>query len=45
MSFEPSPKVQALQAQLQAFMAQHIYPNEARHARKPSGWARGPFTR
>ncbi len=32
MSFEPSPKVQALQAQLQAFMAAHIYPNEARHA-------------
>ena len=32
MSFEPSPKMQALQAQLQAFMAQHIYPNEARHA-------------
>ncbi len=32
MSFEPSPKVQALQAQLSAFMDQHIYPNEARHA-------------
>jgi acyl-CoA dehydrogenase len=32
MSFEPSPKVQALQARLQAFMDAHIYPNEVRHA-------------
>jgi acyl-CoA dehydrogenase len=32
MSFEPSPKVQALQQQLRAFMDEHIYPNEDRHA-------------
>ena len=32
MSFEPSPKVQQLQARLVAFMDEHIYPNEARHA-------------
>jgi acyl-CoA dehydrogenase len=32
MSYDPSPKVQALQARLLAFMDQHIYPNEARHA-------------
>jgi len=32
MSFEPSPKVQVLQARLSAFMDEHIYPNEARHA-------------
>ena len=31
MAFDPSPKVQALQSRLAAFMAQHIYPNEARH--------------
>ena len=31
MSFEPSPKVQALQARLNAFMEEHIYPNEQRH--------------
>jgi acyl-CoA dehydrogenase len=31
MSFEPSPKVQALQQRLQAFMDEHIYPNEQRH--------------
>ena len=29
---DPSPKVQALQQRLLAFMDQHIYPNEARHA-------------
>jgi len=32
MPFEPSPKVQELQARLSAFMDEHIYPNEARHA-------------
>jgi acyl-CoA dehydrogenase len=32
MSFQPSPRVQALQARLRDFMDQHIYPNEARHA-------------
>ena len=32
MSYDPSPKVQALQERLLAFMDQHIYPNEARHA-------------
>ena len=30
MSYDPSPKVQALQQRLLAFMDQHIYPNEAR---------------
>ena len=29
--FDPSPKVQALQARLAAFMAEHVYPNERRH--------------
>ena len=29
--YEPTPKVQELQARLSAFMDQHIYPNEARH--------------
>ena len=32
MSFEPTPKVQALQRCLSDFMDEHIYPNEARHA-------------
>ncbi len=31
MAFEPSPKVQALQQRLLAFMDEHIYPNEERH--------------
>ena len=31
MSYDPSPKVQQLQARLAAFMDQHIYPNEKRH--------------
>ncbi|MEK8051316.1 acyl-CoA dehydrogenase family protein [Ideonella sp. DXS22W] len=31
MAFEPTPRVAELQARLQAFMAEHIYPNEARH--------------
>ena len=42
MSFEPSPKVQALQARLNAFMEQHIYPNEQRHleeAERLGPWA------
>ena len=29
--FDPSPKVQALQARLTAFLAEHVYPNEKRH--------------
>ena len=29
--YEPTPKVQELQARLSAFMDKHIYPNEARH--------------
>lgn len=32
MSYDPSPKVQALQQRLMAFMEAHIYPNEQRHA-------------
>jgi len=32
MSFDPSAKVQALQQRLAAFMDEHIYPNEKRHA-------------
>ena len=32
MSYDPSPKVQALQQRLMAFMETHIYPNEQRHA-------------
>ena len=31
MPFDPSPKVQDLQARLNAFMEEHIYPNEKRH--------------
>ncbi|MET0733759.1 MAG: acyl-CoA dehydrogenase family protein [Casimicrobiaceae bacterium] len=31
MDFEPGPKVRELQARLSAFMAQHVYPNEARY--------------
>jgi acyl-CoA dehydrogenase len=29
--FDPSPKVQSLQARLAAFMAEHVYPNERRY--------------
>ena len=32
MPFDPSPKVQDLQRRLTAFMDEHIYPNEKRHA-------------
>ena len=32
MDFGYSPRTQALQQRLSAFMAEHIYPNEARHA-------------
>ena len=32
MAFDPSPTVQALQQRLAAFMDEHIYPNEKRHA-------------
>jgi len=42
MSFDPSPKVQALQAKLSAFMEAHIYPNEQRHieeAERLGPWA------
>ena len=31
MAFDPSPKVQELQRRLNAFMEQHVYPNEKRH--------------
>ncbi len=34
MSYDPSPKVVELQARLNAFMEEHIYPNEARHMRE-----------
>ena len=42
MPFDPSPKVQELQARLNAFMDAHIYPNEKRHveeAEKLGPWA------
>lgn len=42
MPFDPSPKVQELQARLNAFMDEHIYPNEKRHveeAEKLGPWA------
>ena len=32
MSYDPSPKVQALQQRVLAFMEEHIYPHEQRHA-------------
>ena len=32
MPIEPSPKVQELQRRVAAFMDEHIYPNEQRHA-------------
>ncbi|NGZ85892.1 acyl-CoA dehydrogenase family protein [Duganella aceris] len=42
MDFDYSPKVQALQARLTAFMEQHIYPNEARfHAEIETNRAAG----
>jgi acyl-CoA dehydrogenase len=47
MSFEPSPKVQALQARLRAFMDEHVYPNEQRHmeeAEKLGPWKIHPVT-
>jgi acyl-CoA dehydrogenase len=31
MDFNPSPRVVELRARLEAFMAQHVYPNEARY--------------
>ena len=34
MSYDPSPKVQLLQQRLSAFMDEHIYPNESRHAKE-----------
>ena len=34
MNFDYSPKVQALQKRLNAFMDEHIYPNEARYAKE-----------
>jgi acyl-CoA dehydrogenase len=34
MSYEPTPKVQALLQRLQAFMDEFIYPNEERHLRE-----------
>jgi acyl-CoA dehydrogenase len=41
MPFDPSPKVQQLQQRLQAFMDEHIYPNEKRHAEEAE--ALGPW--
>jgi acyl-CoA dehydrogenase len=42
MDFDYSPKVQQLQARLTAFMAEHIYPNEARfHAEIDANRAAG----
>jgi acyl-CoA dehydrogenase len=34
MSYDPSPKVVELQKRLEAFMEEHIYPNEDRHVRE-----------
>jgi acyl-CoA dehydrogenase len=45
MSFDPSPKVQALQQQLTAFMDEHIYPAEKRfvqEAEELGPWAAYP---
>jgi len=42
MPFEPSPRVNELQHQLQDFMAAHVYPNEARYfdeAEKLGPWS------
>lgn len=42
MSFEPTEKVQTLKRRLEAFMFEHIYPNEARHiqeAEKLGPWS------
>ena len=47
MSYDPSPKVQALQQRLLAFMDEHVYPNEAayfaQHAALPSRWQTPPL--
>ena len=46
MSFEPSQKVQDLQQRLNAFMEEHIYPNEKRHveeAESPGPWKVHPI--
>lgn len=42
MSFDPSPKVQALQQRLMAFMEEHIYPDEKRHSEEVESL--GPWT-
>ena len=42
MSFEPSQKVQSLQQRLEAFMSEHIYPNEGRHIQEAEKL--GPWT-
>lgn len=34
MNFNPSPRVVELRARLEAFMAAHVYPNEARYAQE-----------
>jgi acyl-CoA dehydrogenase len=41
MDFEFSPKVKDMQAQLLAFMDQHIYPNEATYLREAENRAKG----
>jgi acyl-CoA dehydrogenase len=45
MDFDYSPKVKALQARLQAFMDEHVYPQEARYYEEVSGPDRWQPTR
>ena len=40
MDFEYSPRVKEMQQRLTAFMDQHIYPNEARHAQEMDAFRR-----
>lgn len=45
MLLDPSPRAQELRQTLQTFMAEHIYPNEARHAEQTGGdnrWDEAP---
>lgn len=46
MNFNPSPRVVELRARLEAFMAAHVYPNEARYAQEVATgdrWAAVPL--
>ena len=49
MEFEFSEKVQGLRARLQAFMDEHVYPNEATYAAQlaeaPDRWQPLPISR